>query len=526
MTILQAALIAAYYGFFASQPLILLMGPSNFGAIIGLIVGAILGDASTGVMFGAWIQVTMLGVVNYGGTKPVDQFAACIIAIPIAIAADLPVGIAIVLASLFGAVSFPIDNLWKKINTEYLTPRIDNAIVNGNYGAITRLSGLWPMLIRFFLSGIPAFLLLMLGMPLMELFMHYCPIGLRSGLSSAGMLLPALGTALFLCKIGRPKLLPFFIAGYFAALCFELPILAVASFSVLLAVLYDREMERSEAENRTPPAKPVSPPMANDSARRVPKTLLWRCELKLAFLHMTCQTNDRGYVNAFTAAMLPILKYLWNGTEDAEAHIREGLERTRSYYLCEQSFSTVAFSIIAGMEEKLRNREIPTATMIPATRSAIMGPMSGLGDTLHGSTSRQIAIGLTLPLCIKGSVASAIAMLLLMNITPWATVIYGVPRGYAQGAPFILGLVRSGKLQRFAALASPAIAFIIGIGAATWLMPACMCIPDLNIALPGLLGLICIGVYALLIRKKVSINKQMLATLLLCVLIFGLQGFF
>ena len=56
MTVAVALLIALYYGFYASQPLILLMGPSNFGAVIGLIIGIIMGDVPKAVMIGALIQ--------------------------------------------------------------------------------------------------------------------------------------------------------------------------------------------------------------------------------------------------------------------------------------------------------------------------------------------------------------------------------------------------------------------------------------------------------------------------------------
>ena len=81
------------------------------------------------------------------------------------------------------------------------------------------------------------------------------------------------------------------------------------------------------------------------NSRKIPKWLLWTSWLRMMFFQMTSQSFDRGYTNAFTGAMSPILRYLYKEHPDADQRIREGLNRTRNYYLCEQSFSGVAFAI-------------------------------------------------------------------------------------------------------------------------------------------------------------------------------------
>lgn len=260
--------------------------------------------------------------------------------------------------------------------------------------------------------------------------------------------------------------------------------------------------------------------------RKVPKSLLWWCWMKFAFFHMTCQTYDRGYTNAFTCAIIPILRYLYEGRSDADEQIREGLQRTRSYYLCEQSFSSVLFAMIVGMEEKKCNGGPVTNDVIAASRSSIMGPMSGLGDTLHGSTTRQISIALTLPFCLEGEWVAALFMLVLLNISPFLTVILGVPRGYAEGGGFVLKLIRGGKLQRLSIAASVAFMFVMGGTAGRYI--SIPLFPEairslLESVLPGILAIGAILFYYFLLSMKITTRKLMVGTLVVGVLFYLLK---
>ena len=259
--------------------------------------------------------------------------------------------------------------------------------------------------------------------------------------------------------------------------------------------------------------------------RKVPKTMLWRCWFWFMFLHMTCQTFDRGYGNAFTAAIVPILRYLYKGCADEEAQIREGLQRTRNYYLCEQSFSGVLFAIIVGMEEKKAHGENVNGDMIFATKNGIMGPMSGMGDTIHGSTIRQFGIAVTILLCLSGNVAGSVLMLIAINISPFATAFLNVNRGYREGSAFVLNLLKNGKLQGIAHAASTMNMFIMGGVAAayvsirTGLVFGGVSIQNiLDLALPGILVLAVIFLYFLLINKKIRINKIIFGTAVASVL--------
>lgn len=264
--------------------------------------------------------------------------------------------------------------------------------------------------------------------------------------------------------------------------------------------------------------------MENKNYRKLPKRIFWLCWWRFMFLHMACQSYDRAYFNAFTAGITPALRYLYKGQPDEDAKIREALMRTRNYYLCEQSFSCIIFGIILGMEEQKANGADISGEVIDATRSSLMGPLSGMGDSIHGSTTRQIAIALTLPYCLEGSVVGSLLMLLGINITPPLVALLGYPQGYKLGSSFVLKLLQNGWMQKIAAAASVMAMFIMGGMAAKYVSISTVVkfTSDLgevslqsmldNIV-PGLLSLAAVFGFYGLVRKKVNTNWLILGTL-------------
>lgn len=264
----------------------------------------------------------------------------------------------------------------------------------------------------------------------------------------------------------------------------------------------------------------------NTAYRKIPARIRWFCWWRFMWLHMTCQSYDRAYFNAFTAAMVPALRYLYKGQENEEEKIREALMRTRNYYLCEQSFSCIIFGIIMGMEEQKANGTDISGELIDGTRSSLMGPLSGLGDSIHGSTTRQIAIALTLPYCIEGNVLGSLLMLLGVNITPPLVAIVGFPKGYQMGSSFVLKLLQSGWMQKIASAAGIMAMFIMGGMAAKYVnisvvaeftseMGTVSLQSMFDNAIPGLLPLAAVFGYYGLIRKKVHTNWLILGTMVL-----------
>ncbi len=237
MQLWQALILALYYGIFSSKCFILFIGPQMYGSVIGLFVGIIMGDVSKGIAVGAAIHTIYLGVVEYGGTVPSDQFLACIIAIPLAIATGMDVETAVALAATFGAIGVAFDTVWKTINTSVWSPYIDRCVEKNNYKGIARGAGLYPILTSLVLRGPIIFVLLYFGTDTINWLVNNLPEAFMHGLSVMGAILPAMGFAIFISIMGRPIQIPYFIAGFFTMQLFNIPVIGCAVFGFFLAFL-------------------------------------------------------------------------------------------------------------------------------------------------------------------------------------------------------------------------------------------------------------------------------------------------
>lgn len=232
-----ALILALYYGFCSCYPFMILMGPAGMGSVIGLIIGLIMGDLKTAITIGATIEVMYMGVVGYGGVLPVDQFFACIIAIPMAIATGMSTEQAIALASAFGALGVAIDTIWKTINTSVWGPYIDRACEALKFGHIARGSGLYPILTRMAISCPIIFFLLYMGTDAVNWLLNNLPEWLLTGFTNMGTILPAMGFAMFLTSIGKKMQIPFYIVGFYVMRFFDIPIIGMAIFGAFIAFL-------------------------------------------------------------------------------------------------------------------------------------------------------------------------------------------------------------------------------------------------------------------------------------------------
>lgn len=237
MSIITALLLALYYGFYSAHPFMILMGPSGMGAVMGLIIGIIMGEPAKGVMIGAYIQAMYMGVVHYGGTMAVDEFFACIIAIPISITTGMDTEQALALASAFGALGVAIDTLWKTINTSVWGPYVDRACEKLKFRQINFGSGLFPILTRMIISVPIVFVLLYVGTDAVNWLMNNLPEWLLTGFSNMGTILPAMGFAMFITSIGKPIQIPFYLAGFYVMIFGDIPIIGMAIFGAFMAFL-------------------------------------------------------------------------------------------------------------------------------------------------------------------------------------------------------------------------------------------------------------------------------------------------
>lgn len=169
------------------------------------------------------------------------------------------------------------------------------------------------------------------------------------------------------------------------------------------------------------------------------KKTFWR-----TFPLQACFCFERMQNVGFAYMMVPALKKLYTDKKD----ISDALKRHLAIF----NTTPAVVSFIAGasiaMEEKFKkakdNGEEVDEESINAVKTALMGPLAGIGDSFFWGTFRIIGAGIGTSLAAKGSILGAILFLLIYNIPNFLVCYYGLKMGYKSGVGFLASMNEGG----------------------------------------------------------------------------------
>ena len=206
-------------------------------------------------------------------------------------------------------------------------------------------------------------------------------------------------------------------------------------------------------------------------------------------------------------SLAPILQKLYKNKED----LAKALSRHTEFYNVTPMFNPTLLGILTAMEEKNANDETFPEESINATKASLMGPMSGIGDTLDKGTLKTIATGVGCTFALQGSFLGPILFMLIYGIPNLLARYFGVFYGYKFGASLfqsasgmikqlfravtIIGLMVVGGMT--ASIVSVSLKLSVGVGEGV------VNIMDiLNSIMPDLLSLGIFGLVYWLLKKK------------------------
>ncbi|WP_044566001.1 PTS system mannose/fructose/sorbose family transporter subunit IID [Anaerococcus provencensis] len=142
--------------------------------------------------------------------------------------------------------------------------------------------------------------------------------------------------------------------------------------------------------------------LSNLALRSIPMEHSWNYE---RMMHM-------GYARA----LMPILKKLYPKDED----FREALQRHLEFYNTTPFIITFPLGISAAMEEE-RSTSVDTfdTKSISDVKTALMGPLAGIGDSIFWGTLRIIATGIGTSLALQGNLLGPLLFFLVWNVPHW-----------------------------------------------------------------------------------------------------------
>ena len=174
---------------------------------------------------------------------------------------------------------------------------------------------------------------------------------------------------------------------------------------------------------------------------------------------------------------------------------------------------------------------------ITAVKTSLMGPISGIGDSLFWGILRVIAAGIGISLASTGSPLGAIVFLVLYNIPAILVHYYMLHMGYSLGTTFIKKVYESGAMKIITKASSMLGLMMVGSMTASHVKFKTI----LQVAIEGTkdpikiqkyLDQLFIGLVPLLVtllafwlirNKRVNVNWVMLGIIIVCV-ILGFLG--
>lgn len=192
--------------------------------------------------------------------------------------------------------------------------------------------------------------------------------------------------------------------------------------------------------------------------------------------------------------------------------------------------------IAVSMEERVAKGEIE-GSAVDSVKAALMGPLSGIGDSIFLGCIGVIAVAIGISLAQSGSILGPILYFLIYNIPAFAVRILGAVKGYEWGFSFLAQAEKSGLMDKI--MYAAGIIGIMVIGAMSKDMfyatiPLKIGTGDtattiqevLDGIMPGMLGLGATLLFYWLLKKKVNPMILIVASMILGCLgvYFGFLG--
>lgn len=489
---------------------------------IGFVFGLFFGDVTTGIIIGATINSMYLTTVAAGGNLGSDASLACCIAIPLAFSMNLSAEAAVAFAIPFAVLGTFLDNIRRSVNAFWNKP-VQNAAEAGNTKGIFLYSVLGPIAFGF-LVRVPVVTVVLYALGKgAESVLQSIPAWVMTGFADVGKVLPGIGMVLCATLIGRTKMLPFFIIGFFIyAATGMTSVLVICIFAVCIAIIY---VYLAFPAGLEPAEQPETASAVNvlEHEGALSKSMQVKTAIRVLFLHRFSNNMQSQFGPSLCYALTPALKEIYKNDVDG---LKDALTRHVQPYISEMTWGNCIMGAALAMEEQKCAGAPISGSDISAVKVGLMGPFAGFGDSFNWATVAPIIRSLFLPFGMSGSF---IGVLMEPVVRIYAVVLGTITfrLGYQKGRSALTQILRGGWLEKIMTGAGVLGMFMIGAMCAKYttlttplileLSTGTFVLQDrLNSILPGLIPFaIVMGAYAFL-RKGGNYMKLILIVFVAC----------
>ena len=187
----------------------------------------------------------------------------------------------------------------------------------------------------------------------------------------------------------------------------------------------------------------------------------------------------------------------------------------------------------AVMDAFAKNPEFDDTT-INTVKTALMGPLSAIGDTLFPATLRILATSLVITMAAAGNVFAPILFLLIYNIPNYLARWYSLKYGYSMGMEFMVKSQKSGIMDKVSYACT--VVGLMAIGAMIFYTVnistpitignvkngGIVLQTTLDTVMPGMLKIALVGIEYWLLKKGVKVVPLLIGTMAVGVLLFAI----
>lgn len=141
--------------------------------------------------------------------------------------------------------------------------------------------------------------------------------------------------------------------------------------------------------------------------------------------------------------MIPGLREIYANDEEG---LKEALSRHTSFYNTSPQLTNFIQGVCLALEEEKANNPSMSGEAIVAVRTALIGPLAGIGDSIFWGTLRTIGLGIGVQLALQGNFLGPILFWLIHNIPHFLVKKYGFKLGYEQGMSLLNDAQGSGLI--------------------------------------------------------------------------------
>lgn len=201
----------------------------------GFLVGLVMGMPLQGMMIAAAINLPYVGFITAGGSMPGNPMFAGPVGTALALVSGLDIYTATTVGVILGSVAILSWNVYMSVNALWVH-MADKYAEQGNLKMIRVMNYVPSFFVSLIINGIPAFLVVMWGSGFGTWLQNFPKI-IIDAFAVVGAIMPALGIGMLLNYLGKPKLMPFFFAGFFLTVYMKLDTMAIAVFGVIIGII-------------------------------------------------------------------------------------------------------------------------------------------------------------------------------------------------------------------------------------------------------------------------------------------------